>query len=277
MHMKTIIRTAASLLISCSVLASNVSAARVTALQNTNLYKKASSNSTILTAMPKGTTVNTISLSNSKKWVKLSLKGHVGYVKLSALNRLDETYDLQTNYPSTGYTNKSGLPYGATISTSGCGPTSVGNVLRNLCWISDATTKNVCKLATKSGARYNGGTDVGALLKAAKKKWGGFTYKRCTSYSDMKKHIKNGGMAVAHTPGSYGGASSLFSNGGHFVAIVGNSGDNLIAVDPYYTDNKWNASFRRRNASTTSVKGKVIVRNNAVAGACDYYYLVSKS
>lgn len=186
-------------------------------------------------------------------------------------------YDLQTNYPNTAYRDKNGKPSGATIASGGCCPTSVGNILRNLCGISAATTKAVCTLATSCGARYNGGTDPGALLKAAKTKWGGFTYRHTTSDAEMKSHVAAGGMALAHTPGSSYGATALFSTGGHFVAIVGMSGTKMVVVDPYYYTGKWTAnSVRRANVTTTSVRGKVNAKSMAVASACDYYYLISK-
>lgn len=277
MNHKQIIRVMISTVLVCSVLATSAMAAKVTATKNTNVHTKASSSSNILTAMKKGSSANTIRISNSGKWAKLSVNGETGYVKLSSLKLEEYSFDLQTNYPTKAYTTSSGQPSGATISSGGCCPTTVGNILRNLCWISDATTENVCALATASGARYNGGTSPGSLLKAAKAKWGGFTYSYTESYSKMKKHIKNGGMAVAHTPGASSGAGALFSNGGHFVAVVDTSGSNLIVVDPYWFDGKWTAnSVRVNNVSLTGTKGKVLIKNDAVDNACDYYYLVSK-
>lgn len=186
-------------------------------------------------------------------------------------------YDLQTNYPNTPYTTASGLPAGATISSGGCCPTSVGNILRNFLKIQEATTKEVCKIAISSGARYDGGTDCVQLLAACKKKWNNFEYKKCTSDTEMKEHIQNGGRAIAHTPGSSGGATGLFSSGGHFVAIIGSSGSKLKVADPYWYSNKWTAnSTRSTHISITSVKGVVIADYSAVAAACDYYFLISK-
>ena len=45
-------------------------------------------------------------------------------------------WDRQDKYPNTKYETKTGLPKGATIKSGGCGPTSVGNVLRNYVGIS---------------------------------------------------------------------------------------------------------------------------------------------
>lgn len=183
-------------------------------------------------------------------------------------------WDRQDKYPNTAYRNKSGLPKGATIKSGGCCPTSVGNVLRNYVGIKAATTKTVCKLATSSGARYNGGTDLGKLLAASKSKWGGFTYKKTTADSEMKSHVKKGGMAVGHTTGGY----PLFSTSGHFVAITDVSGSTVTVMDPLYYTGKWSYnSARRGNIKTTGTTGLVRVPYSAVGKALDYYYLISRA
>lgn len=181
-------------------------------------------------------------------------------------------WDRQDKYPNTKYQTKTGLPKGATIKSGGCGPTSVGNVLRNYVGISAATTKTVCALASSSGARYNGGTDVGKLLAAAKSKWGKFAYKKTVADSEMKSHVKNGGMAIAHTTGSY----PLFSTSGHFVAVTGISGSTVTIMDPLYYAGKWTYnSTRRANIATTGTTGLVKVPYSAAAKAFDYYYLIT--
>lgn len=277
----------------CAVMATSAFAVRVTATKNVNVRAKATTSSAVLTVMKKGATRTVLATSSSGKWVRVVVNGKKGYVNKNYLKTASSTssttvkypvispskysFDLQTNYPGVAYRDKNGLPRTATIASGGCCPTSVGNVLRNLCGISAATTRNVCTLATSSGARYDGGTTAGTLLKAAKKKWGGFTYTYTTSATKMRSHVKAGGMAVAHTIGASSGSRSLFSYSGHFVAIVGMSGTKMVVADPYYYAGKWTANaVRRANVTTTSVKGKVNVKSPAVAAACNYYYLISR-
>jgi uncharacterized protein YraI len=278
----------------CAVLATSAFAVRVTATQNINVRAKASTSGKVLTVMKKGVTRTVLKTSSSGKWVRVTVNGKTGYVNKTYLKTASNTsstkvsypvidpsnysFDLQTDYTSVPYRDKNGNPAGATIASGGCCPTSVGNILRNLCGISAATTRNMCTLATESGARYNGGTTAGTLLSAAKDKWGGFTYTYTTSASAMRAHVKAGGMAIAHTTGAYSGARSLFSNSGHFVSIVGTNGSSQLTVaDPYYYAGKWTAnSVRRANVTTTNVRGKVYVKNAAVAAACNYYYLISR-
>jgi hypothetical protein len=187
-------------------------------------------------------------------------------------------YDLQTNHPDIAYTTKDGRPAGATIYTSGCCPVSVANILRNLCGITDATSENMCALATESGARYDGGTDPLKMLDAAAAKWGGFTYQYSNSMDELQQCLSEGGMALAHTSGATGGATGLFADNGHFVALVSGDASTITAVDPYWTENKWTGNeVRKANAVETEVHGVVNVQTNAVGAACDYFYLIRKA
>ena len=187
-------------------------------------------------------------------------------------------YDLQTNHPDIAYTTKDGRPAGATIYTSGCCPVSVANILRNLCGITDATSENMCALATESGARYDGGTDPLKMLDAAAAKWGGFTYQYSNSMDELQQCLSEGGMALAHTSGATGGATGLFADNGHFVALVSGDASTITAVDPYWTENKWTGNeIRKANAVETDVHGVVQVQTNAVGNACDYFYLIRKA
>lgn len=187
-------------------------------------------------------------------------------------------YDLQTNHPDIAYTTKDGRPAGATIYTSGCCPVSVANILRNLCGITDATSENMCALATESGARYDGGTDPLKMLDAAAAKWGGFTYQYSNSMDELQQCLSEGGMALAHTSGATGGATGLFADNGHFVALVSGDASTITAVDPYWTENKWTGNeVRKANAVETEAHGVVNVQTNAVGAACDYFYLIRKA
>ena len=206
------IRLALTAALLCTLLATSAFAAKVTATANINVRKKANTSSRVLTVMKKGWTRTVIKTSKNGKWVKVKVNGKSGYVtkeyvktassssnKKPAVSVSDLNIDLQTNYSGVPYRDKNGRPAGATIYSGGCCPTTVGNILRNLCGISQATTRNVCTLATQCGARYDGGTSVAPLLKAAKSKWGGFTYSYTTSDSEMIKHVKSGGMAFGVT------------------------------------------------------------------------------
>lgn len=261
----------------CAMLATTSFALKVTATATLNVRKSPSTSSKILTKMPEGTRRTVRGKSNDGQWYKIIMNGKTGYISKQYTTSADSVssssyYDLQTNYAGVAYTNKSGKPAGATIYSSGCCPVALGNILRNKCGISGATTRAVCSLATYSGARMSTGTQASNLLAACKDKWGGFSYRYTSSDSEMRSFVANGGMALAHTNGSSNG---LFSTDGHFVAIISVGSSRLKVADPYYYSGKWTAnSNRRANITTTSTKGVVYANTSAVYSACNYYYLI---
>lgn len=260
--------------LSSSVLAMDATA---TAIRKADVRASAKSSSTLLTQIQPGETRTILRMSRTGNWCKLKINGETGYVHTSNLSLKFPDYEIQTSYRYTKYTDKDGQPEGATISSGGCCPVSVGNILRNYCGIEDATTLTMCRLATDCGARYNGGTYPRKLLAAAQKKWGGFYYARTRSKRKMKDHIASGGMALAHTPGLYGGTTDLFAESGHYVAIIGQEDDKTLTVmDPFYLKGKWSENeTRKKNVTTTDTIGMVNVKARAVTEACDYYYLIS--
>lgn len=177
--------------------------------------------------------------------------------------------DLQTNYPNTSYNWPGGS--GKTIYTSGCCPSSIRNILVNLCG-TKTSIRDMCSLACSCGARVDGGTVSSTLLSAAKKKYGGFTYEYTTSDSKARKHAANGGMCLCHTTGS----NKVFSNSGHFVAMTAASTNRVTVIDPYITPNKWSIYNRKSKVTTTRTKGVVYVSPVTSDASFDYYYMISK-
>lgn len=178
--------------------------------------------------------------------------------------------DLQTNYPNTAYNWKGGS--GKTIYLSGCCPASVRNILVNLCG-TKTTIKDMCALAISCGARVNGGTVPGMLLSAAKSKYDGFTYQYTTSDSKARTHAASGGMCLCHTTGS----NKVFSNSGHFVAMVKASGNCVTIIDPFITSKKWALYDRPKLVNTDTGQTGVVTVTKATSDASfNYYYLITK-
>lgn len=178
--------------------------------------------------------------------------------------------DLQTNYPNTSYNWVGGS--GKTIYTSGCCPSSLRNILVNLCG-TKTSIKEMCSLACACGARVDGGTIPSTLLSAAKKKYGGFVYEYTTSDSKARKHAATGGMCLCHTTGS----NKVFSNSGHFVAMVAAASNRVTIIDPYIPSNKWSIYGRESKVTTSSTKGVVYVSPATSDASFDYYYMISKA
>lgn len=177
-------------------------------------------------------------------------------------------WDLQTNYPRTGqYTYGKFNGEYRYIYDSACGPTSLANIVRNLCGV-NVTTVEMCNYSINVGARQSGGTDMATLISKASKKWN-FSYSKTSSATTVYNHCKNGGMAIAHTSGS-----QPFSSGGHFMAAVGTNGSNVVLIDPYYYPSKKD-KYAKAGCTVTSTNGMYYVPTN-VLGRCDYFYLISK-
>jgi len=178
--------------------------------------------------------------------------------------------DLQTNYRNVSYNWKGGS--GKTIYTSGCCPSSVRNILVNLCGTKTSITA-MCALARECGARVNGGTVAVTLLAAAQKRYGGFTYSYTISDRKAREHVAAGGMALCHTTG----ANKIFSTAGHFVAMVAANQNTVTIIDPYITAKKWRLYSRPDRVTPTAQKGVVKVSRATSDNSFDYYYLISKN
>lgn len=190
------------------------------------------------------------------------------------------TYDVasQLQYTNIAYRTKSGLPSGATIASGGCGPSSVRNLGNNLLgW--NTTIPKVARIAVDCGARYNGGTTIGTLLKAMQAKYGGFTHEYETSDFAAIAAVKAGAMAIIHTPGAVGGTyNKLLSTSGHFLCLAAVSGTTATIIDSCVTTGKWTAnSVRKKYIITTEQTGVVKCSTTALSAAIDYYYIVRKS
>lgn len=213
-----------------------------------------------------GKTYNIVHMSNPRTNICYgtiaTAMGGKSYKVLRYVTPSSSTWDLQTNYPNKMYGTN-------TIAASGCGPTSLANILRNYCGV-NVSTIEMCDYSVSVGARAPGvGTNMDLLISKASKKWNCFTYKKVSSASAVYNHCKNGGMAVAHTSGS-----QPFSNGGHFMAAVGTNGSNVVLIDPSYTSGKRKA-YTNAGCTVTSTNGKYYVPVS-ILSRCDRFYLITK-
>lgn len=181
---------------------------------------------------------------------------------------LSGKWDLQTNYtPKSKYIYDN--PGGSrTVYDAACGPTSLANVVRNLLGV-NVTTLQMCQYSVSVGARASSGTDMNTLISKASKKWN-FSYKYVTSAQQVYNHCKSDGMAIAHTPGV-----QPFSSGGHFMAVVGVQGSNVILIDPYYYSSK-RSKYSKAGCTVTSTNGMYYVPVRVLSNGCDRFYLISK-
>lgn len=148
-------------------------------------------------------------------------------------------------YPAPGYPN-------ATIKTGGCGPTSMAMILSNLIG-KVVEPPTMAAFAIQHGARVSGGTDMTKLAKAVCEHYH-LSFRTTTDESILVNHMKSGGMAIANVGGNHGTYKGLYSDGGHFIAVVGITPDGrLMIMDPGYYAGKYDKAGR---------KGKVVMQGN---------------
>lgn len=124
----------------------------------------------------------------------------------------------------------------ATISSSGCGVTSMAMVITNLTNETNITPVDTMKEAYKGGYCGSGisGTAAGYFEVAAKKH--GLTYKSLTvdkkGAEDAISVLKSGGLVIANV-----GSASPFTTGGHYIVIRKVDGEgNVYVGDPYHDE-----------------------------------------
>ena len=150
------------------------------------------------------------------------------------------SYYNQYNYKTVPYPSQSRPS--ATIATSGCGVCSMCMVVEALTG-KTVTPQTMAKYSIKVGARLNSGTDMHTLGKAAAERWG-LTMTTSDDIADVLTAVQQGGVVIANVGGDHGSYKGLFSNGGHYVAVVGMHREQLVVWDPGQYDGKYSTSAR---------------------------------
>ncbi len=142
----------------------------------------------------------------------------------------------------------------ATVKSGGCGCVTSANVAIHYGYT--VSIPVLAKAFVEKGIRVTGGTD---MSKAAQYLCS--TYRlRCTTTNDedaVMRAVVGGAIAIANVDGNEGGTKGIFSNGGHFINIVGYDGippKPFIAFDVGYYDGKFADSYRRKYVSVFTDK-----------------------
>lgn len=149
-------------------------------------------------------------------------------------------YYNQNDYPHTPYPSKAHPK--ATIKTGGCGVCCASHIVEGLTG-QKFPPPEAAKFAIACGARGDGGTIMSVLAKALAAKYG-LTYSTTDSRAALLAHLATGGMAVANVGGDRPGYTGVFSDGGHYVTVIGRLGGTLRIYDSGYYSGKFNRSGR---------------------------------
>ena len=161
-------------------------------------------------------------------------------------------------YSSVGNVNQ-------TIKSSGCGPTSAAMVVSSL------TDKviypdQMADEYVKSGFRTPGNGTSWAAFRWTTEKYG-FKFQETGDIQKAVNCVREGGMVIVSAKG---GSTALFSTGGHFVVIIGISGDTFTVYDSDLYNGKYTINGRDKKAT---VNGKeVYVPKNIMQGEAVKYF-----
>lgn len=146
----------------------------------------------------------------------------------------------------------------ATVKTSGCGVCCASMVVENLTGRL-FPPQEAAAYAIENGARVPGGTDMGRLAKCLCRTFG-LKVKTSDRVSELVAHLKANGVSIVNTGGDRSGHKGVFSNGGHYLTVLGINGGELIIGDPGLYDGKYDKPYRK----AVTVSGKVCLAAPAV-------------
>ena len=172
-------------------------------------------------------------------------------------------FSSDVNRPQYHGTNSNGVRYDATISSHGCGPTSLAIVVSTLTGNPvppQTTTEQVCQ----AGGCSDGGSSIGYLALIAR------SYGLETEYVDksqaglekMANALASGNALVIALMGK-----GVFTNGGHYIVLTGTRSDGYISVaDPNsreLTNTQWFSRDLIVNQASANANFLIVTRQGA--------------
>lgn len=157
-----------------------------------------------------------------------------------------------SKWGSVVYTKNNTYNKKQTIKNSGCGPTSMADIVATW-WDTAATPKTLAALAVSKGYRTtNSGTSWG-FFKYCANKYGASKFIQTSSYATAETAIKSGAYVVCSMkPG-------LFTKGGHFICW-------------WWTDGKYNYTNDPASAAAKRAKQEI----KYIKNECKQYFIFYK-
>lgn len=157
-----------------------------------------------------------------------------------------------SKWGSVVYTKNGTYNKKQTIRNSGCGPTSMADIVATW-WDSTATPKTLAALAVSKGYRTTNSGTAWGFFKYCANKYGASKFVQTTSFATAEAAIKDGAYVVCSMkPG-------LFTKGGHFICW-------------WWTDGKYN--YTNDPASAASKRAKQEIKY--IKNECKQYFIFYK-
>ena len=186
------------------------------------------------------------------------------------------TYYNQYDFPNVPYPSPD-LPK-ATVKSGGCGVCCAATILSFFGFDrAEHRPTNLSKTFIAKGARVSGGTDMRKAAQIACE-LGNLELITTSSEIELTAHLKAGGAAIANVSGDHGSYSGVFSNGGHYICVLGLSGDKYKIYDVGDYSTKYDSNYRKGKVTRS---GKLLLCTPAVLHSdtlnrAPNYYLFKK-
>ena len=156
---------------------------------------------------------------------------------LNQLNYEDMPYPTNLDEPESDYAKN------GTVRKAGCGLCSLCMVVDRLCL--EALSLEECRdLSVSSGANREPGTDMKILGPIVAEKFG-LRFRVTADTSELAECLRSGGAAIINAGGDRKGHIGTFSDIGHYVVAISESGGKFALLDPSWRPDKYTGEPRR--------------------------------
>lgn len=143
----------------------------------------------------------------------------------------EPVFYCQLDYDDVPYVSPVSL--GGTIANNGCGVCSASMIAENLLGVSFPPQESA-KLAKACGAREGYGTNLYIYAPAFAKAFG-LTCVDTEDAGEALRFLNEGkGMVIANVQGNREGYTGVFSDSGHYIALLSAKGSEVAVLDPMY-------------------------------------------
>ena len=168
-------------------------------------------------------------------------------------------YLCQLDYPDIPYPTHISEPDNergphTTIKSSGCGLCAAVMMADRLLPEPNFTLEDALQLSLEVGANAWSGTSYRLFAPAVASRLG--LWLKVTSDLDLlAEELKTGACAVAHVRTHPDGSKAVFTNGGHYITVIGVEKDGRFAIlDPSYKPGKFDIPERQGKVEVVADK-----------------------
>lgn len=136
------------------------------------------------------------------------------------------------------------------VAQSGCGPCCV-------CMVVEALTnhslniEDCIAISEACEANYGRGTDMNVLAPVIAEKYK-LEYTKTSDLEEAIVHLQKGGQIIAHVGVPEGKDIGLFTQGGHYIALISTDGKEFCILDPSYKEGKFDIPERAGRVDATN-------------------------